>query len=129
MRVSLEAVGLTSLFGIPWVIKFLWGPFIDEYGTKRKWLLTMQFLLVLLFTVVAFVSPLPYGVKIIGGLLFAGAFLAATHDIAIDGYYMEALDKAGQARFVGYRVMAYRLAMMAGTGIVVTIGAEKWSIS
>ncbi len=122
MRVSLEAIGLTSLFGIPWVIKFLWGPLIDQFGTKRKWMLIMQFLLVLLFLVVAFVSPLPLGVAIIGGLLFFGAFLSATHDIAIDGYYMEALDKEAQAKFVGYRVMAYRLAMMAGTGIIVTVG-------
>jgi PAT family beta-lactamase induction signal transducer AmpG len=43
--------------------------------------------------------------------------------MAIDGYYMEALDEAGQAKFVGYRVMAYRIAMMTGTGVVVTIGA------
>ena len=122
MKVSLEAIGLTSLFGIPWVIKFLWGPLIDQFATKRKWMLIIQFLLVLLFILVAFMSPLPYGVKVIAGLLFIGAFLSATHDIAIDGYYMEALDKQGQAKFVGYRVMAYRLAMMAGTGIVVTIG-------
>jgi len=122
MKVSLEAIGLTSLFGIPWVIKFLWGPLIDQYGTKRKWILIMQFCLVLLFVLVAAMSPLPFGVKVIGGLLFIGAFLSATHDIAIDGYYMEALDKEGQAKFVGYRVMAYRLAMMAGTGVIVTIG-------
>jgi PAT family beta-lactamase induction signal transducer AmpG len=122
MKVSLEAIGLTSLFGIPWVIKFLWGPLIDQFATKRKWMLIIQFLLVLLFIVVAFMSSLPYGVKVIAGLLFIGAFLSATHDIAIDGYYMEALDKQGQAKFVGYRVMAYRLAMMAGTGIIVTIG-------
>jgi PAT family beta-lactamase induction signal transducer AmpG len=43
--------------------------------------------------------------------------------MAIDGYYMEALDEAGQAKFVGYRVMAYRIAMMTGTGVVVTLGA------
>ncbi len=122
MRVSLEAIGLTSLFGIPWVIKFLWGPLIDQYGTKRKWILIMQSLLVLLFMFVAGMSSLPSGVKVIAGLLFVGALLSATHDIAIDGYYMEALDKRGQAKFVGYRVMAYRLAMMAGTGIIVTIG-------
>jgi hypothetical protein len=36
---------------------------------------------------------------------------------------MEALDEKGQARFVGYRVMAYRIAMMTGTGVVVSIGA------
>jgi len=123
MRVSLEAIGLTSLFGIPWVIKFLWGPLIDQYGTKRKWILLMQSLLVALFFLVAFMSSLPHGVKLVAGLLFICAFLSATHDIAIDGYYMEALDKKGQAKFVGCRVMAYRLEMMAGTGIIVTIGA------
>jgi PAT family beta-lactamase induction signal transducer AmpG len=122
MKVGLEAIGLTSLFGIPWVIKFLWGPLVDQFGTKRKWMLLAQFLLILLFLAVALMTPLSSGVKLIAGLLFVGAFLSATHDIAIDGYYMEALDKAGQAKFVGYRVMAYRLAMMAGTGIIVTVG-------
>ena len=130
MRVSLEAIKLTSLFGIPWVIKFLWGPLIDQYGTKRKWILVMQFLLVLLFMLVAGTSSLPSGVKVIAGLLFVGAFLSATHDIAIDGYYMEALDKREQAKFVGYRVMVYRLAMMAGTGIIVTIGTTlSWFVA
>jgi PAT family beta-lactamase induction signal transducer AmpG len=35
---------------------------------------------------------------------------------------MEALDKEGQAKFVGYRVMAFRVAWMVGTGGIVTIG-------
>ncbi|MGE5839783.1 MAG: MFS transporter [Deltaproteobacteria bacterium] len=123
MKVSLEAIGLTSLFGIPWVIKFLWGPQIDEYATKRRWMLALQFLLGFVALAVAFLSSAPSGIKIIAVLLFVGSFIAATHDMAIDGYYMEALDEAGQAKFVGYRVMAYRIAMMTGTGVVVTIGA------
>ena len=61
---------------------------------------------------------------------FIGSFLAATHDIAIDGYYLETLDTHGQARFVGYRVMAYRIAMMAGAGIIATIGTiSGWPIA
>jgi PAT family beta-lactamase induction signal transducer AmpG len=123
MKVSLEAIGLTSLFGIPWVIKFLWGPQIDEYATKRRWMLSLQFLLGVMAVAVAFLASAPSGVKIIAVLLFIGAFIAATNDMAIDGYYMEALDEAGQARFVGYRVMAYRIAMMTGTGVIVTLGA------
>jgi len=122
MKVSLEAIGLTSLFGLPWVLKFLWGPQIDQFSTKRQWMLSMQFMLILLLCAVAFIAPLSRGVMIIAILFFAGAFLAATHDMAIDGYYMEALDKEGQSRFVGYRVMAYRISMMAGTGVIVTIG-------
>lgn len=121
--VSLEGIGLTSLFGIPWVLKFLWGPLIDEYSTKRSWMLSTQFFLLLMAIAAGLLSPVPNGVRIIGILFFVGAFVAATHDIAIDGYYMEALDERGQAKFVGYRVMAYRIAMMTGTGVVVTIGA------
>ncbi len=130
MRVSLEAIGLTSLFGLPWVLKFLWGPQIDQYGTKRRWMLTMQFLLVFMVIAVAFLSPLPEGgVRMIAILFFIGSFLAATHDMAIDGYYMEALDRKGQAKFVGYRVMAYRISMMTGTGVIVTIGATtNWLV-
>jgi PAT family beta-lactamase induction signal transducer AmpG len=129
MRVSLEAIGLTSLFGIPWVIKFLWGPQIDQYGTKRRWMLIMQGLILILVALVALLAPLPSGIKLIAVLFFVGSFLSATHDMAIDGYYMEALDRKGQAKFVGYRVMAYRIAMMAGTGIIVTIGTTvNWSI-
>ena len=129
MRVSLEAIGLTSLFGLPWVVKFLWGPLIDAFGTKRRWMLIMQFLLILMTLVIAFFSPLPKGIAIIGVVFFIGSFIAATHDMAIDGYYMEALDEKGQAKFVGYRVMAYRIAMMTGTGIIVTIGATaNWTI-
>ena len=121
--VSLEGIGLTSLFGIPWVLKFLWGPLVDEYSTKRGWMLSTQFFLFLMAVAAGLLSPVPDGVRIIGILFFVGAFVAATHDIAIDGYYMEALDEKGQAKFVGYRVMAYRIAMMTGTGVVVTIGA------
>lgn len=129
MGVSLEAIGLTSLFGLPWVLKFLWGPQIDEYGTKRRWMLTMQFLLVMMVIIVAFLSPLPGGIRVIAILFFIGSFLAATNDMAIDGYYMEALDRKGQAKFVGYRVMAYRIAMMTGTGVIVTIGATtNWLV-
>jgi len=123
MRVSLEAIGLTSLFGLPWVLKFLWGPQIDQFGTKRIWMLATQAILVAFILAVAFLSPMAWALKTIAVILFIGAFVAATHDMAIDGYYLEALDGKQQAQFVGYRVMAYRIAMMTGTGVVVTLGA------
>ena len=127
--VSLEGIGLTSLFGIPWVLKFLWGPLIDEYSTKRSWMLFTQFILLVMATATALLSPVPNGVRIIAMLFFVGSFIAATHDMAIDGYYMEALDEGGQAKFVGYRVMAYRIAMMTGTGVIVSIGATAgWTV-
>lgn len=125
MKVSLESIGLVNFFSIPWILKFLWGPQVDEYSTKRKWMLTMQALFMVIIVAAALVVPLQNNVQLIAALFFIGAFIAATNDVAIDGYYMEALDKEGQAKFVGYRTMAYRVAMSTGTLVVVTIGT-KW---
>lgn len=128
--VSLEGIGLTSLFGLPWALKFFWAPHLDRYGTKRQWLLIMQILLAGLLLIPAALAPLPQAMPVIGMVFFLGSILAATHDIAIDGYYLETLDTPGQARFVGYRVMAYRIAMMAGTGVIATIGTTMgWSLA
>lgn len=130
MKVSLESIGLTSLFGLPWIIKFLWGPQVDEYSSKRRWMLVMQSLLVGMMLLAALFAPLQFNVQAIAVLFFIGSFIAATHDIAIDGYYMEALDKDGQAKFVGYRTMAYRVAWLTGNGVVVTIGVTAgWALA
>lgn len=128
--VSLEGIGLTSLFGLPWALKFFWAPHLDRYSTKRRWLLGMQILLAGLMLVAATLANLPHAASLIGTTFFVGSFLAATHDIAIDGYYLETLDPPGQARFVGYRVMAYRIAMMTGTGIIATVGTTMgWPVA
>ena len=125
--VSLEGVGLTTFFGLPWILKFFWGPLVDEFATKKRWLLIMQASLAVLIGAAAFLVPMPAAPRLIAILFFAGAFVAATHDIAIDGYYLAALDKQEQTKFLGYRVMAYRVAMLTGTGVIVTIGtAFSW---
>lgn len=126
--VSLEAVGMTTFFALPWILKFFWGPLVDEFATKKRWLLAMQAALAVLIGAAAFLVPLPAAPRLIAILFFAGAFVAATHDIAIDGYYLTALDKVGQTKFLGYRVMAYRVAMLFGTGVIVTIGTSfSWT--
>jgi PAT family beta-lactamase induction signal transducer AmpG len=61
-------------------------------------------------------------ISMVAVIFFIGSFFAATNDIAIDGYYMEKLDKEGQAKFVGYRVMAYRVAWITGTAGVAAVG-------
>lgn len=129
-NVSLEMIGLTSLFGIPWILKFLWGPQIDRYGTKRRWLLLMEFIFSLLIFGSALFAPFSWGIPIIGILFFMGSIIAATHDIAIDGYYMESLNNEDQEKFIGYRILAYRIALMVGTGVIVTIGTNfSWFLA
>jgi PAT family beta-lactamase induction signal transducer AmpG len=125
---SLKAIGLTSLFHVPWNLKFLLGPLVDEYATKRKWLVALEVLLTVAIGALAFFSSLDIALKAAPFCFLLLAILSATHDIAIDGFYLEALDKDGQALFVGSRVTAYRRAIRACTGpLVVLAKAYGWT--
>lgn len=125
INVGLESIGLTSFFSLPWILKFFWAPLVDRFGTKRVWLLMMQGVLVVLFVAIGVGTSINGGISVVAALFLGAAFFAATHDVAIDGFYMAALDTKDQATFIGFRVTAYRIAMMTGTGIIATIGT-KW---
>jgi len=128
----------TSWLYLPWVIKMLWGPMVDMYGTRRKWLVYTQLIMACCLAAAA-LSLGGQHFFAVSLLAFAvGAFVSATHDIATDGFYMLALTKEDQAFFVGIRSMFYRFAMIFGTGFLVyragqlqeTLGdiSGSWSI-
>lgn len=109
----------TSWLYLPWVIKMLWGPMVDMYGTRRKWLVYTQLIMAACLAAAA-LSLGGQNFFAISLLAFAvGAFVSATHDIAADGFYMLALTGEDQAFFVGIRSMFYRFAMIFGTGFLV----------
>jgi len=57
---SLEFIGhMTSLFYLPWVLKFAWAPMVDLLGTKRSWIVTIQVLLAALCLVFALAINFP----------------------------------------------------------------------
>jgi PAT family beta-lactamase induction signal transducer AmpG len=127
---SLQVVGLTSLFHLPWNLKFLWAPFVDDYETKRRWLLVIEVALTAVIVLLGLlaaasgVSLLPLAV----GFLLLG-LLSATHDIAIDGFYLEALDDRDQSNFVGYRAAAYKIAVILVGGPLIYVCAKLgWTV-
>lgn len=118
----------TSLLYLPWLIKPFWSPFVDILKTKRWWVLVMQLSMVALFAALALSLPSRtgasvslFGVTIL--LFWITAFASATHDIAIDGFYMLGLSGKQQSFFVGIRTTAYRLAnLFVQGGVVVVAG-------
>lgn len=120
MGTSLEGLGLTSLLHLPWNLKFLWGPLLDRFGSLRGWLLGTEWVLGAILGLAAVVAGGWASAGAISAMLAvlftAVSFAAATHDIAIDGFYMAALDKDGQSKFVGYRAAAYRVGALLAKG-------------
>lgn len=121
----------TGWLYLPWVLKMFWSPFVDARNTKRNWLLGMQVAMsaVFLFIIgLIFFRSLSHAnlsadfsfftLSLIG--FFIGAFVSATLDIATDGYYLLSLTPREQGYFVGVRTFFYRLAMILGSGILVS---------
>jgi len=109
----------TSWLYLPWVVKMFWGPLVDIYSTKRRWILSTQFAMAICLFYAAYVLSTERYFFLSLTAFVAGAFVSATHDIATDGFYMLALSKEEQALFVGIRATFYRLAMIFGSGLLV----------
>ncbi len=122
LGVSNADIGLyTSLLYLPWVIKPIWSPIVDLIGTKRKWFLSMQFLLALVFLGAGLTTPASNFFFLTLAFFWMGAFASATNDIASDGMYLIALKPEQQSFFVGLRGTFYRIGMITGQGLIVII--------
>ena len=107
---------VTSLIGLPWVLKPLWSPFVDILKSKRWWIVATQAAIGIALALIA----LQAGAFAFALTMFAVAALSsATHDISADGYYMLALSKSNQSAFVGIRNTFYRVAMVFGQGVLI----------
>ena len=109
----------TGWLYLPWVIKPFWSPFVDLVKTKRWWTVAMQFVIGVAFACIAFTLPMSMFFKLSLAAFWLVAFTSATHDIAADGYYMHALDDHEQSLYVGIRSTFYRIATVAGQGLLV----------
>lgn len=111
----------TGWLYLPWVIKPFWSPFIDLLKTKRWWILTMQWILAFALAGIAFFIPAPFFFQLTLAVFWVVGFTSATHDIAADGFYMLALTEHEQSLYVGIRSTFYRIATVAGQGLLVII--------
>jgi len=111
----------TSLLYLPWVIKPLWSPLVDLFGTKRGWTVSLQLVLAASLGAVGATLHLPAYFIASLGVMWVMAFASATHDISADGFYMLGLRQQQQAAFVGVRSTFYRLATLAGQGPLVML--------
>src|SRR5215472_8676986 len=123
--IDVKEIGLFAAIGIPYVVKFLWAPFVDALevpilsrllGRRRSWLLVSQFGLMAAIVLMAFSSPVLSLIAFaLAALLVATA--SATQDIVIDAFRVESLPENEQAAGMASYVAAYRVgALVSGAG-------------
>jgi PAT family beta-lactamase induction signal transducer AmpG len=130
--VDLGTIGLLTLAGLPYTIKFLWAPVVDalhvpwltqRLGRRRGWLAASQLVLMAAIVFLGTRDPIAAPLMIGLGALIV-AFASATQDIVIDAYRVESLPTDEQAAGMAGYVAAYRVGMLAsGAGV---IGLTAW---
>jgi PAT family beta-lactamase induction signal transducer AmpG len=115
----------TAWLYLPWVVKPLWSPIVELFGTKRRWTVLMQLVGGAGLAAVALTLHAPDFFRWTLVIFWLMAFSSATHDIASDGFYMLGLPtQRQQAAFVGVRSAFYKLAMISGQGGLVYLAGE-----
>ena len=123
--VDLKTIGIFTLVGLPYALKFLWAPFLDRFtlpwlGRRRGWILLFQFVLALLLTAMAFSSP-TLQTEMVAILALLVAFSSASQDIAFDAYRTDVLREKERGLGAGISVLGYRIAMWASFSITLII--------
>ena len=119
--VDLGVIGLFSLVGLPYTLKFLWAPVLDRFtlpflGRRRGWLLVIQLLLMVSIAALGFTEPgkSPWMVAFVAMLV---TFFSASQDIVVDAYRREDLTDNELGLGSSLYVNGYRVGMLlAGSG-------------
>lgn len=119
--VDLATIGLFSLVGLPYTLKFLWAPVFDRFtlpllGRRRGWLLLMQGALILALIGLGLTDPgrSPLLVALAACLV---TFFSASQDIVVDAYRREDLSDKQLGLGSSLYVNGYRVGMLlAGSG-------------
>ncbi len=124
--VGLREIGLFSLIGLPWSLKFVWSPLVDRFGERRTWIAgSLVAMAAVLFALPGIDAAHP--TTLVWALLLGFTFASATQDIAIDAYTIGLLEPREVGPANGLRVSAYRVALiLAGGGIVALAGRISW---
>lgn len=130
--ISVTAIGFLGVLSLPWLLKALWAPLVDRYGSERlgrrkSWILPLQAAQALVCVGAGSVA-LPGALPWLLGLVFAMNLLAATQDIAVDGWAVDTLREHELGLGNAVQVVGYKLGMLTGGGLLVwASGSIGWS--
>lgn len=132
-NVDLTTIGLFSLVGLPYSLKWLWAPVMDRYvppflGRRRGWLLIAQVALLVAIAAMSLQDP-GRGLRLLAFNAIVIAFFSASQDVVVDAYRTDILVSRELGAGAAIWVLGYRVALLA-TGALAFVLADRmpWPI-
>ncbi len=118
--VDLTVIGLFSLVGLPYTLKFLWAPLFDRFtlpflGRRKGWIVISQLLLMAAIAFLGGTDPArsPWMVAFAAFLV---TFFSASQDIVVDAYRREDLRDEELGLGSSLYIYGYRIGMLLASG-------------
>jgi len=129
--VDLKTIGIFTLVGLPYTLKFLWAPVMDRVvppwlGRRRGWMLIAQIAVAIGLAVMGLTGP---GVRPewLGAVALTVAFMSASLDIVFDAYRTDLLLPAERGFGAAVWVNGYRFALLlASAGALILADFIGW---
>ena len=128
---DLKTIGIFTLVGLPYTLKFLWAPLMDRLvppwlGRRRGWMLVTQMSVALGLAAMAVTGP-GQRPEILGVLALVVAFLSASLDIVFDAYRTDVLLRPERGFGAAVWVNGYRCALLiASAGALLLADYIGW---
>ena len=128
---DLKTIGIFTLVGLPYTLKFLWAPLMDRVippwlGRRRGWMLVMQLCVAVGLAAMALTGP-GQRPEILGVLALVVAFLSASLDIVLDAYRTDVLLRPERGFGAALWVNGYRCALLlASAGALLLADHIGW---
>ncbi|MGC1456452.1 MAG: MFS transporter [Nitrospirota bacterium] len=123
--VELHTIGLFSLVGLPYTLKFLWSPFMDRFvppwlGRRRGWILPVQIGLLICIALLGSGSPqnAPWTFAALALLV---SFVSASQDIVVDAYRTDVLHEVERGIGAAVFITGYRIAMIISGAVALKL--------
>lgn len=128
-------IGLFSLVGLAYSLKYFWSPIVDRMplpglrrmGRRRSWMLLAQVGIVAGLVMLAAADPAVDAQKVALLAVFT-AFCSSTQDIAVDAWRIEVVGTESAGAMAAAYQVGYQVALIAaGAGALVAAAGQGWS--
>lgn len=114
--IDIKMIGIFSIVGLPYTLKFFWSPFMDRFvppflGRRRGWIVCTQVFLLAGIAAMALTSPAKMPLAL-GTIALCVAFFSASQDIVVDAYRTDVLPATERGTGVAVFIFGYRIAFL-----------------
>src|SRR3954471_19411875 len=136
--IDVKTIGLFRYLALPYSLKFLWSPLVGRYdlpilaprlGRRRAWMVLAQLCVAAALTLMAFADAADH-LALLGLGAFLVAFSAATQDVVMDGWRIDAVGTEMQGVMAATSNLGYRIALItAGAGALILADWAGWKVA